>query len=109
MEMDERKAREQRQYALMLERLQGFRQGTVPLPRLISDLEGLLVALEMAPDEWIDEFRSVWLDLEVAYALALDRLEPLPTKDDYLVAEPAKELEQLVRQRTVMQVPFSAG
>ena len=100
--MDERQAREQRQYALMLERLQGFRQGSVPLPRLISDLEGPLCALELAPQDWLDGFRSVWLDLEVAYAVALDRLEPLPTKDDYLVAEPAEELEQLVRQRIVM-------
>lgn len=60
MELDEAEAREQRQYALMLERVTGFRAGTVPLPRLISDLEGLLCALEKAPEEWVDQFHSAW-------------------------------------------------
>lgn len=85
----------------MLDRLRGFRGGSVPLPRLISDLEGLLYALQTTPQAWRDRFIEEWSALEISYAAALDRLEPLPTLEDPHIAEAVDGLEALVMERAV--------
>ena len=99
MDVDEASAREQRQFLLMLERLRGFRGRSVPLPRLIADLEGLLLALEITPEKWREAFNEQWIALEVPYAVALDRLDPLPTLDDVDIADAIDALEALVVER----------
>ena len=96
MQPSERLLRERRQVALMRSQLEGFVAGSVPLPRLITDLEGLLNALEVLPDEWRDEFRSAWGGLEISYAVALDRLTPIPDASDSGVADDLFELRVLI-------------
>lgn len=76
---DDRDDREQRQLQLMRERVIGLADGSLYLATAIADLEGLLSALERTPEEWIDKFREEWSELEIAYAVALDRQTAIPT------------------------------
>jgi len=64
--------RELRQLRLMRDRLDGFLAGTLGIGETISDLEGLLGALEEAPETWRRAFQDEWGTLEIAYAIALD-------------------------------------
>ena len=96
MQRSEGLLRERRQVALMRSQLDGFVAGSVPLPRLIADLEGLLNALEVLPDEWREEFRSAWGGLEISYAVALDRLIPIPDASDSGVADDLFDLRVLI-------------
>ncbi|HEY5249514.1 MAG TPA: hypothetical protein VIJ15_13810 [Dermatophilaceae bacterium] len=66
--------REQRQYPLN-ERVSGLRTGALYVGVVIADLEGLLAALEHAPEDWEQRFREEWSVLEIAYAVALARQE----------------------------------
>jgi len=91
--------REQRQYALMQQRIEGFRDGRLSIGTVIADLEGLVSALE-APQEWKDSFIEEWSVLEIAYALALDRQQPLPTAGDHDIAAALDALELLIAERT---------
>jgi hypothetical protein len=63
----------------MRERVAEFRAGRRDIGPLISDLEGLLGALQETPDDWRDRFVEAWSKLEIAYAVALDRRTALPT------------------------------
>ena len=56
--------RERRQLMLMQERIAGFRSGGVSLGGLISDLEGLLEARVLASEQWSDDVRAAWGELE---------------------------------------------
>ena len=96
MQPSEGLLRERRQVALMRSQLDGFVAGSVPLPRLIADLEGLLNALEVLPEDWRDEFRSAWGGLEISYAVALDRLTPIPDASDSGVADDLFDLRVLI-------------
>ena len=89
--------RERRQLVLMDERIAKFRTGDVSLGTLINDLEGLLEARSSVwLDSWIDDFRSAWGDLEIPYAVALDRLPPMPDAHDPVVADGLLELDALI-------------
>ena len=68
--------RELRQYRLMEDRLRGFLDGSVKIDKAISDLEGLLYALNETPEEWRRSFQEEWGTLEVFYALALEAEDP---------------------------------
>lgn len=83
--MSEVYEREQRQYALMLDRLDSYRAGRLSLGRLVNDLEGLAAQLEVTPEQWRSAFRIQWGTLEQVHAAALDRgiAEDLP--DDFVV------------------------
>lgn len=88
--------RERRQLVLMQERIDGFRSGDVSLWGLIGDLEGLLGARALATEQWVDDFRSAWGDLEISYAVALDRLTPIPDAHDPGVADGLFDLDALI-------------
>ncbi len=95
---DEASDRELRQYALMKETIDGFRRGRSIGP-VISDLEGLVHALGATPQEWTDSFIEEWSALEIAYAVALDRQQPLPTAGDHDIAAALDALDALITQR----------
>jgi len=69
--------RELRQYRLMHDRLTGFLAGTLGIGDAISDLEGLLAALEEISEDWRRAFQAEWGTLEVFYAIALDHGDPV--------------------------------
>ncbi len=80
----------------MQERITGFRSGDLSLKSLITDLEGLMYARALASQQWLDDFRSAWIDLEVSYAVALDRLTPIPNAHDPLIADALFDLDALI-------------
>ncbi len=90
--------REQRQYALMKETIDAFRRGRSIGP-VIADLESLVDALETTPQEWTNSFIEEWSVLEIAYAVALDRRQPLPTAGDHDIAAALDALDALIAQR----------
>jgi hypothetical protein len=71
--------REQRQNELMQQRIDSFRDGRLPMGPVIADLGGLVDALDETPQECKDSFIEAWNVLEIAYAVGLDRQQPLPT------------------------------
>lgn len=85
--MTEVSEREQRQYALMRQRVEDFRQGRRGTGAVIGDLEGLVWALQETPEDWRDRFIEAWSVLEIDYAVALDRRTSLPTAKDGDIAE----------------------
>jgi hypothetical protein len=87
--------RERRQLSLMQQRIASFRSGELFIARLIADLKGLLEARECASEEWIDDFRSASGDLEISYAVALDRLTPIPDAHDPCIADDLFDLDAL--------------
>jgi hypothetical protein len=92
--------REQRQYPLMRQRIDNFRDGALSIAHVIADLEGLVDALDETPQEWKDSFVEEWSVLEIAYAVALDRQQPMPTAGDHVVAAALDALEALIAERT---------
>ena len=48
---------DQRQYKLLKSRIVQFREGQIGLPRLISDLDALLCALQSADEAWKSSFQ----------------------------------------------------
>ena len=92
--------REERQLALMRDRIASFRAGTSSIGPTIADLEGLVNALTITPESWRDQFVEEWSVLEIAYAVALHRGTPLPTaSSDYQVREALDALDGLLDER----------
>lgn len=91
--------RELRQLTLMLDRLNRFRSGGLALGPVVNDLEALLYELVLAEEGWRDRFVEAWSALEIAYAVALDRLQEIPTIRDPDVADAVTELDDLVRDQ----------
>jgi hypothetical protein len=86
--------RELRQYRRMDDRLRGFLDGSVRIDKAISDLEGLLYALEETPEEWRRSFQEEWGTHEVFYALALEAEDP--TLPDASVPELRQAAERML-------------
>ena len=72
----------------------------MPIGPVIADLEGLVDALDETPQEWKDSFVEEWSVLEIAYAVALDRQQPMPTAGDHELAPAVDALEGLIAERT---------
>lgn len=90
--------RERRQLELMNDRLDRFASGELSIGPVINDLEALLNELELVDDDWRDRFVEAWSELEIPYAVALDRLEPIPTTADEGVRSAIASLRTLVLQ-----------
>jgi hypothetical protein len=99
---------DQRQYRLMLDHLDAYREMKIGIHALISALKGLLSALELRNDDWVQRAISEWGNLEIAYALECDRCEEagrdLKGVDKQLfemdtVKASISNMEQLARER----------
>lgn len=92
--------REARQLSLMRERIASFRGGSLSIGPTIADLEGLVNALTLTPEEWRDRFIEEWSVLEIAYAVALDRQSPIPSAStDHEVREALDALDALIDEQ----------
>ncbi|HEY7468550.1 MAG TPA: hypothetical protein VIC07_03320 [Acidimicrobiia bacterium] len=91
--------RECRQLQLMLDRIDRFRSGHLGIGPVISDLEALLYELQLADEPWRSEFIEGWSDLEIPYAVALDRQQEIPTVQDSTVKEGINRIVALVEAR----------
>lgn len=92
--------REQRQYALMRQRVRDLREGRRDVGVVIGDLEGLLWALEETPEDWRDRFVEAWSELEVSYAVALDAGGSLPSGSDPNIVMALDDLDGLLDERS---------
>lgn len=74
---------DERQYRLMLGRLDAYQRGQIGLSPLITDLEALCDALQNTTADWRQDFWQKWGKLEDVYAIALDegRSELEPTEE----------------------------
>jgi hypothetical protein len=71
-----------------------------PLGGLISDLDGLLNALEGVDDQWKNAFLKQWGVLEDVYANALYKTFPaIPSGHMVLVLKATAEIRKLVAQK----------
>ena len=91
--------RELRQFRLMEKRLNQFVEQQRPIDQTIADLEGLFWALEETSDEWKERFQDLWGRLEIAYAVALDRGDPIPNAGVPELRQAADEMLALVHER----------
>lgn len=85
-----------RQLGLMATWLEDFTSGSAPLPATINALEALALQIKLATPEWHESFGEAWLDLEIAYAVALDRLTPIPDAADPTIRDGLYDLKALV-------------
>ena len=67
------RARDLRQLRFMRSTLQSYESGNSSLPRLIEDLEELLLSISDENTEWREQFRTAWSVLEERYTLLLER------------------------------------
>jgi hypothetical protein len=62
-------------------------------------LEGLLYAVEQAPEDWKARFIEEWSELEIPYAVALNRQEKIPDATDPTIRMAVDALIALVHER----------
>jgi hypothetical protein len=67
------RARDLRQLRFMRSTLQSYDAGSSSLPRLIEDLEELLLSLSDENSEWREQFHTAWSVLEERYTVLLER------------------------------------
>lgn len=83
--------------ALLRQSLAAYVDGTVSLPRLVSDVESLISGFsEVADNDWVEELRSNWWHLEFAYAMSADEERPLNDEERTAVDEAVKALDAML-------------
>ncbi len=69
---------------------------------LIYDLESYLNQLTTVDDQWKKDFRTIWLDIEVAYSLALDEgLEKLTEEGAVLTENSLLNLKTMTQNKLI--------
>ncbi len=67
---------------------------------LIYDLEGCLNQLTTIDKQWKKDFRTIWLDIEVAYSLALDQgLEKFTDKENIIAENSLHALKKMTQDK----------
>jgi hypothetical protein len=67
---------------------------------LIYDLESCLNQLTTVDNQWKKDFRTIWLDIEVAYSLALDQgLENLTEEGAILTENSLHNLKKMAQDK----------
>jgi hypothetical protein len=86
-----------RQIALMRERLSLYERGEMRLATLVGDLDFLIGSLESVDDSVRESLRREWSILEEVSAVALDRgIMKLDSESELLVARAVRALRKLV-------------
>ncbi len=82
----------------MLFTIDAYKSGRMSIGTLIGNLEALLTCLTNVSDEWAARFQDSWLDIEIVYALALDKqLNQLSEEQVNAVTETLATIESLVQ------------
>lgn len=100
------RARDLRQLRFMLSTLQSYEAGNATLPRLVEDLEELLISLSDDNPEWRDQFYAAWSVLEERYTLMLERGE---SKVDPTSAAFTEQAVQRLHDLVVREIERRAG
>jgi hypothetical protein len=67
------RARDLRQLRFMQSTIRSYESGSSTLPRLIEDLEELLLSISESNPDWREQFHAAWSVLEERYTLLLER------------------------------------
>jgi len=90
---------DQRQYYLMLDRLNAFEAGKIQIDTLIGDLRGLVQSLQSVTDTWKNDFMLEWADLEIARGVALHReVRHFKESEIKIIREATSKLKLMVLQ-----------
>jgi len=101
---------DERQYRLMLERLEAFLAGHVSMDKILADLEGLLSALEQPGEEWRRTFQEDVNELDIIWGVALDHGRTRLTEPEAKSAfESAERLKKLVLDKIGSNVDGQAA
>jgi len=93
-----------RQYRLMMQRIEEFEKSKIGLQRLIADLDALLCSLQKADETWRSSFQKEWGVLEEVYAIALDKgSEKLPTEHWDLIDNALGNMKRLLAQVVIAE------
>lgn len=88
---------QERNLRMMLSKLAAFENSELALSSLIPELEGLFNAVDLADPDWREGFWDLWGDLEISYALALNRgWKSLDEVREKIVAQAVADLKSLV-------------
>jgi len=89
-----------RQFRLMLDRINAFEAGQIDLGKVVDDLEGLLNAAVVADNDWKSRFLSEWGKLEDVRAFALcEGQKELDPETGRLVRTASTQLRNLVLEK----------
>jgi hypothetical protein len=84
-------------FRLMLSKLVAFENGQLALDLLIPELEGLFNAVNLDNKDWQDGFWDTWGELEIIYALGLNRgWKSLDEIGEQIVRQAVTDLKSLV-------------
>lgn len=72
---------------LMILKIDRYFNHNIPISNLIYDLENYLNQITTIDRLWKKKFRSIWLDVEIAYSLALDSGLEEPIAEGKVVGE----------------------
>ncbi len=85
---------------LMLSKLAAFDEGKLALSSLIPELETLFNAVDLADPDWREGFWDAWADLEINYAVGLNRgWTALDKESGQLVSQAVEKMKTLVAAR----------
>lgn len=91
---------QERQLRMMLWKLAEAEEGKLALSYLIPDLEGLFHAVDLADPDWQKGFWYSWGELEIGYALALDRgWKSLDETGEQIVLQAVADLRSLINAK----------
>jgi hypothetical protein len=91
---------DERQYRLMVQRLEEFENERIGFNRLIVDLESLLGCLQEVDTSWKSKFQRECGVLDEVYAVMLDRQQKQMTPEDQkLVSRSVQELKRMVSEK----------
>jgi hypothetical protein len=90
---------DQRQFDRMIECIEGYEDGKLSLPTLVSSLEGLIAALENVTLPERNRLSQSWGGLEEVLAVGLDEGRQIPNvNDNELIGQTLGELRENIFQ-----------
>ena len=87
---------------LIVLKIERYLKKIVYISDLIYDLESYLNQLSTVDNQWKKDFRTIWLDIEVAYSLALDEgLENLTEEGAILTETSLLDLKKMTQNKII--------
>lgn len=80
--------------------IHSYFEGSFAIIDLINDLESMLNQLTSVSSAWKKKFRLNWLDIEIAYSLALDQgLDQFNPKEEEIVFNSLQILREMITEK----------
>ena len=86
----------------ILARIENYRNKKIDIATLINSLDDFLNQLTTIDEEWKNEFRSLWLDIEVVHAVSLDTddlVKPFTDNDYDIIAAALHNLQKITQEK----------